>query len=81
MFEIRVYYQRYNMDYDYYSGDKCIKRRWKAKTKEELISKWKQHLKDFEGDTYSVWVGDEMILGGAYDPDDIDCIEEYLGMK
>lgn len=80
MYEIRVYYTRYNMDPNYYGGTKGVWRRWKAKTPEELIRKWKEHLEKYAGDTYSVWdlnTGD-MITGGAYDPGDVDYIEEYF---
>lgn len=77
-YEIRVYYKRYNVSPDYYMGDKGIKRRWKAQSGHELVEKWKLHLADFEGDTYSVWHGNECIIGGAYDPSDDDYIYEYL---
>ena len=78
MYEIRVYYTRFNMDPDYYMGDKGIAKRWKAKTPEELLKKWWLHLDKYEGDTYSVWDGDDLITGGAYDPDDYMIIEEYF---
>ena len=78
MFEIRVYYSRYNIDSDYYLGNKGIKRKWKAKTVEELIKKWAKHLDEFEGDTYSVWEGDECIIGGVYDPNDyLEICDQY----
>lgn len=79
-YEIRVYYERYNMDPDYYLGRKGIKRRWTARTPLELCAKWQLYLNDYEGDTYSVWDGDECITGGAYDPGDIEYIKEYFGM-
>lgn len=79
-YEIRVFYTRFNMNPDYYGGTKGIRRRWKAKTSEELIRKWKEHLEEYEGDTYSIWdlnTGD-IIIGGAYDEWDIDWIEDYF---
>lgn len=79
-YEIRVYYTRFNMDPDYYGGTKGIWRRWKAKTPEELIQKWRKHQPEYAGDTYSVWDLNYncMIVGGAYDGGDLDYIEEYF---
>lgn len=79
MYEIRVYYQFANMDESYYFGNKGIRRKWKAKTPEELLRKWNLHLGKFEGETYSVWDNGEPILGGAYDPDDDLILLEYFG--
>lgn len=79
MYEIRVYYQFANMNEDYYFGNKGIKRKWKAKTPEELLKKWNLHLDEFEGETYSVWEGNTSIIGGAYDPDDDLILLEYFG--
>jgi len=81
MYEIRVYYQFANMDPDYYLGSKGIWRRWKARTPAELIRKWNLHLGKFEGETYSVWDGDKVITGGAYDPDDDLILLEYFGFE
>lgn len=79
-YEIRVYYQRYNMDCDYYGGEKGIRRRWKAKSPEELLRKMRLHFEENEGETYSVWADDEMIIGGAWDSDDENCIIEYFDL-
>ena len=81
MYEIRVYYQRYNMNRDYYEGNKGIAKRWKAKTPGELLKKWELHAEKYEGETYSVWDGNQIILGGAYDPDDDEIIREYFGIN
>ena len=79
-YEIRVYYQRYNMDWDYYSGTKGIRRRWKAKSPEELLRKMRLHFEENEGETYSVCADDEMIIGGAWDGNDEDVVMEYFGL-
>ena len=81
MLEIRVYYQRNNMDPDYYTGEDEIRHRWKAKTPEELLLKWEAHLGKYEGETYSVWDGNNLVVGGAYDPGDDKFIRDYFGMK
>ena len=81
MYEIRVYYQFANMDESYYFGNKGIRRKWKAKTPEELLRKWNLHLARYEGETYSVWENGNPIIGGAYDPDDDLIIMEYFGIE
>ena len=78
-YEIRVYNKRYEMNPDYYHGKKGVRRKWKADTVEELLRKWRTHLIDYEGETYSVWDGENIITGGAYDPSDYEYIYEYFG--
>ena len=79
-YEIRIYNKRYNMHPYYYTGKKDIKLSIWCATPEELMSKWDELLEDYEGDTYSVWdsLTDEIITGGAYDPNDWQIIEEYF---
>lgn len=39
---------------------------------------WAELLEKYEGETYGVWDDDTLITGGAFDPNDISYIEEYL---
>ena len=79
-YEIRIYKERYNTHPDYYTGKKDIKLSVWCATPEELMSKWDELLEDYEGDTYSVWdsLVNEIITGGAYDPNDWQIIEDYF---
>lgn len=80
MYEIRIYNERYNMDRDYYEGDEDIRTRIICRSIEKLIESWKMLLEENEGETYSVWDGPDILVGGAYDPGDLDVILENLGM-
>ena len=78
--ELRFFRKRYCMDMNYYTGDKDVYCRLYFRSIKELREKWK-HLfeaEDYvlEGETYSAWAGNEMLCGGAFDPDDIDFIED-----
>lgn len=79
-YEIRVYNERFNMDEDYYMGDTDIKQQVLCNNRQELIKTWEKLLKTEEGETYSVWdcTTNEIIVGGAFDPNDIDEIEYYF---
>lgn len=47
-------------------------------TAEKMQQGWAELLEKYEGETYGVWDDDTLIIGGAFDPDDISYIEEYL---
>lgn len=47
-------------------------------TAEKMQQGWAELLEKYEGETYGVWDDDTLITGGAFDPDDISYIEEYL---
>ena len=83
MIELRFYRERYNMNPDYYLGDKDIYCRLYFKNIYELRKKWKMLFEVngncLAGETYSAWdkYGD-VLCGGAFDPDDITIITEYV---
>lgn len=80
---LRFYRQRYNMDYDYYTGDEDIYKRVKLDDLDDLKLCWPALIHDYEGETYSAWAGqkscDYFLCGGALDPGDIDCIRNEFG--
>ena len=79
-YEIKIYNERYNMDVDYYTGNKDIKKSIWCDTPENLINTMYDLLETEEGETYSVWdhtIGD-IIVGGAFDPNDIDSVNDYF---
>ena len=47
-------------------------------TAEKMQQGWAELLEKYEGETYGVWDDDTLIVGGAFDPNDISYIEEYL---
>lgn len=47
-------------------------------TAEKMQQGWAELLGKYEGETYGVWDDDTLIIGGAFDPNDISYIEEYL---
>lgn len=47
-------------------------------TAEKMQQGWAELLEKYEGETYGVWDDDTLIIGGAFDPNDISHIEEYL---
>ena len=47
-------------------------------TAEKMQQGWAELLEKYEGETYGVWDDDTLITGGAFDPNDISYIEEYL---
>lgn len=47
-------------------------------TAEKLKEGWSELLEKYEGETYGVWHDETLITGGAFDPNDISYIEEYL---
>lgn len=47
-------------------------------TAEKMQQGWAELLEKYEGETYGVWDDDTLIIGGAFDPDDISYIDEYL---
>ena len=49
-------------------------------TAEKMQQGWAELLEKYEGETYGVWDDDTLITGGAFDPNDISYIEEYLKM-
>lgn len=77
-YEIRIYNERFNINPNYYQGNEDVKMRIYADSKKSLIQKWIDNLEEYEGETYSVWDGDEILVAGAYDPSDIDIISENL---
>ena len=83
MIELRFYRERYNMDDAYYTGEDDVYCRLYFKTLNELKLKWdglmEAHNHWLEGETYSAWDENGIFLcGGAFDPGDIDYIEEGL---
>ena len=47
-------------------------------TAEKMQQGWAELLEKYEGETYGVWDDDTLIIGCAFDPNDISYIEEYL---
>lgn len=43
--------------------------------KEDLMQKWKDNLKESEGSWYGIKDGEGILVGGVYDPNDIEDIE------
>lgn len=78
-YEIRIYNERYNVDRNYYTGNEDIKKSVWCDTPTNLVDKWYELLKTEEGETYSVWdhTVNDIIVGGAFDPNDIDWINDY----
>lgn len=80
--ELRFFRERYNMDPDYYEGNRDVYARFYFKSIGELKEHWKELMESnhhwFEGETYSAWCGKDILCGGAFDPDDIQIIEENL---
>ena len=87
MIELRFYRERYNMDRDYYLGDDDIYCRLYFRDLDELKSHWKELFDAngnwlLAGETYSAWGGeDDVLCGGAFDPGDIDYIEDALKFR
>lgn len=79
-YEIRIYNERFNIDQDYYTGNEDIKLSVWCGTPEELKEKWEELLDENEGETYSIWdhTINDIIVGGAYDPNDYEIIDEYF---
>lgn len=77
-YEIRIFKERFNINPDYYQGNEDVWKRIFADNKTALCHKWIENYKEYEGETYSVWDGDQMIVGGPFDQSDIDTILEYL---
>ncbi len=86
---VRVYTEDYSFenydDYIYRADEKDVnandvKVQKSANSKEELTTLWQQMLVAWEGYTYSVKdvINDEIIIGGVFDPNDIDYINEYF---
>ena len=73
--ELRFYQERYNMDPSYYSGTDGVYERHYYPDLESLHDCWASLMRFMEGETYSAWMGDRMLCGGAFDPGDYDYIE------
>ena len=82
MYEIRIFNERFNMDPNYYEGNKDVKIKIQCETSKELIEKWEELLETEEGETYAVWEinGNDsgIIVAGAFDPNDIGIIQEEI---
>ncbi len=82
-FEIRIFKERFNVDRDYYESDDDVRKRVYCSLS-ELVNKWKELLVDNEGETYAVWDHkyydgrSNLVIGGAYDPGDIEYIEDWI---
>ncbi len=72
---IRFYRERYNTDPDYYSGNEDIYKRIKFNDLNDLKRCWGALMHKYEGETYSLWIGKELVCGGAFDPGDLQYIE------
>lgn len=86
MIELRFFRDRYNTDSDYYLSNRDVYCRLYFKNIDELKSQWKALFRAekhfLEGETYSAWQGKNVLCGGAFDPGDIEYIEEaYVGRK
>ena len=82
---IRVYKSFGKYDDDIYmlpesevSAKDILVERW-ASTIQEIIKEWHILIYKYEGFTYCVKdvEHDSVIIGGVFDPDDIECLEEY----
>ena len=80
-FEIRIFNERYNTHINYYQGNEDIKCKFFTDSFKDLIRGWTVLLRVYEGKTYSVWDNGKCIVGGAFDPSDIDIITTALGKK
>ena len=78
MIELRFYKQRYNMDPAYYSGKDDVYQTHYYPDIQVLRDDWRGLMSYLAGETYSAWIDgtDIMLCGGAFDPNDIDDIEE-----
>lgn len=72
---LRFYLDRFNMEPEYYCGDEDIYCRVKLDDINDLRRCWSALINDYEGETYSAWVDGECIIGGAFDPGDLENIE------
>ena len=77
---LRFYRERYNMDESYYTGDEDVYKKIKLQDIDDLKLCWDALMHDYEGETYSAWVGnrscDHLLCGGAFDPGDFEYIAE-----
>lgn len=82
-YEIRIFNERFCMDPKYYCGNDDIYLLCFADTKERLIEEWHNLIKAYEGETYAVRdiQNCALIIGGAFDPDDIDAIKAYFEQR
>lgn len=89
MYIIRIYKEKYcreNYDDNIYRMPEAevdkndIRVEKTAKSKKALITLWEKMLETHEGDTYVIkdLESDAIITGGAFDPGDIEFIEEYF---
>ena len=82
---LRFYRERYNMDVWYYTGDEDIYHHVKLDDLDDLKRCWNALVHDYEGETYSAWLGkrtcEDILCGGAFDPDDITIIEEEYNRR
>ena len=74
--ELRFYRQRYNMDQSYYTGTEDVYETHYYPDIEVLHDSWASLMRFFEGETYSAWLNDVLLCGGAFDPGDYYFIEE-----
>ena len=78
--EFRFYQERYNTDFEYYTGNESIYAKFAYSSLEDLKKHWNDLITGndhwYEGETYSAWIGDEIVCGGALDPGDIVYIEQ-----
>ena len=73
--ELRFYRERYNMDEAYYTGTEGVYAVHHYKDIDELHDCWASLMRFMEGETYSAWLGEFLLCGGAFDPGDFDYIE------
>lgn len=84
-YQIRIYdeYEKYG-GYDdgiyYPNRDKedvdCLVYLETASTKKEIIKIWNKLIKKYEGWTYCIREDGDVIVGGIFDPNDIEILEE-----
>lgn len=77
---LRFYNERFKTDRDYYEGYTDLQQVYIYASIETLKKNWEWMLESYEGETYSIRTNSDgyLLCGGAFDPDDIDIIENKL---
>lgn len=79
-YRIRFYRERYNMNHSYYTGTDDVYMIVRVDDEENLINVLNSLLEHYEGETYSVWQEKTLLVGGAFDPDDVIELRDQLGV-
>lgn len=70
-YRIRFYRERCNMNHSYYTGTDDVYMIVRVDDEENLINVLNSLLEHYEGETYSVWQGQDLLTGGAFDRNDV----------